>query len=321
MQQLIQRIMQSWPVRAWQRYSESRGPVLAQGMTLQAFLSLFAALFVAFGIFAAVLGGNVELRRAVVESLDESIPGLLGDGGAIDVDLLLSSSIAGWAGAIGAVAIVFTAIAWIAVSREGFRAMFDLGAPPSNFVLLKLGDLGVALGIGLLVVVSAGLLVVTEGFAESLGLGWTSVLIGAASQLLLDTAIVLLLFRFGGRLRLPAKQIVPAALVCAVAFFGLKQVASLLFGAVENNPLLGSIAAPVIILIWFGFIMQILLIALALVAVTPTGRAYTRLVEAGGIDATLTPAQAEELLQQLEEGKRPGVDAVRTHRRLAKRLR
>ncbi|GEK81467.1 YihY/virulence factor BrkB family protein [Agrococcus baldri] len=321
MKQLIERVMRSLPVRAWQRYGEMRGPVLAQGMTLQAFLSLFAGLFVAFAIFSAVLGGNVELRRAVIDSLSEAIPGLLGEGGAIDVELLLSSSIAGWAGAIGAVGILFTAIAWIGVSREGFRAMFDLGTPASNFVLLKLGDLGVALGIGLLVLVSSGLLVATRGFAEALGLGWTTELLGIGSQLLLDTCIVLLLYRFGGRLRLPAKLVVPAALACAVAFLVLKLLASLLFGAVENNPLLGGIAAPVIILIWLGFIMQILLVALAFVAVMPAGRAYTRLVEADGIDARLTPAQAEALLEQIEEGKQPNVDAVRTHRRLAKRGR
>lgn len=321
MKQLIERLMRSWPVRAWQRYSEMRGPVLAQGMTLQAFLSLFAALFVAFAIFMAVLGGNIELRRAVIDSIAGSIPGLIGEGGAIDIDMLLETSIAGWAGAIAAVAILFTAIAWIAVSREGFRAMFDLGTPPSNFVLLKLGDLGVALGIGLLVVVSAGLLVVTEGFAEALGLGWTTELLGVGSQLVLDTSIVLLLYRFGGRLRLPAKQIVPAAIACAVAFWGLKQVASMLFGSVNNNPLLAGVAAPVIILIWLGFIMQILLLALAFVAVTPTGRAYTRLIEAGGIDAKLQPEEAERLLEQMEAGKRPDLNAVRTHRRLAKRLR
>ncbi|MCH1882269.1 YihY/virulence factor BrkB family protein [Agrococcus sp. ARC_14] len=321
MKQLIERIMRSWPVRAWQRFGDMRGPVLAQGMTLQAFLSLFAALFVAFAVFSSVLSGNPELRSAVIDSISASIPGLFGEGGAVDVELLLSTRIAGWAGAIGAVAILFTAIAWIAVSREGFRAMFDLGSPPSNFVLLKLGDLGVAVGIGLLVVVSAGVLIVTEGFAEALGLGWATWLLAIAVQLVLDTTIVLLLYRFGGRLRLPAKVIVPAAIACAIAFFGLKQVASMLFGAVDNNPLLGGVAAPVIILIWFGFIMQILLLALAFVAVTPVGRAYTRLVEAGGIDATLTPAQAKALLTEIEEGRRPSLNAVRAHKRLAKRLR
>lgn len=321
MKELVQRLMRSWPVRAWQRYGDMRGPVLAQGMTLQAFLSLFAALFVAFAIFMAVLGGNVELRQAVIDSISGSIPGLLGDDGAISVEDLLKTNISGWAGAIGAAVILFTAISWIGVSREGFRAMFDLGDPALNFLVLKLRDLGVALGIGLLVLVSAGLLVVVEGFAEALGLGWTTWALGIISQLVLDTSIVLLLYRVGGRLRLPAKLIVPTAFACAVAFFGLKQVATLLFGSVENNPLLASIAAPVIILIWLGFIMQILLVALAFAAVTPTGRAYTRLVEIGGISHRLTSAEAELLLEQLEEGKQPSLDALRTHRRLAKRIR
>ncbi|SFS13795.1 membrane protein [Agrococcus baldri] len=324
MKQLIERIMHSRPMRAWQRYSATRGPVLAQGMTLQAFLSLFAALFVAFAIFMAVLGGNVELRTAVIESISRSIPGLIGgegEGGALDVEALTGSSIVGWAGAIAAASILFTAIAWVAVSREGFRAMFDLDDPPANFVLLKLGDLGVGVGIGVLVIVSAGVQVLATALVEALGFGWATQLVGIAVQLVLDTSIVLLLFRFGGRLRLPAKQIVPAAVVCAVAFFGLKLVATLLFGAVENNPLLAGIAAPVIILIWLGFIMQILLLVLAFVAVGATGRAYTRLVQSGGIDARLTPERARELLDELQESRKDGDDPVKMHKRLAKRAR
>ncbi|SDR83908.1 YihY/virulence factor BrkB family protein [Agrococcus carbonis] len=321
MKQLIERVQQWRPVRAWQRYGATNGPVLSQGMTLQAFLSIFAALFVAFAIFMAVLGGNVQLRDAVIESISRSVPGLIGEGAAIDVDSLTGSAIVGWAGAIAAVSIVFTAIAWIGVSREGFRAMFELDDPKASFVLLKLGDLGVAVGIGLLVVVSAGVQVVATALVEAVGLGWAAAVIGILVQLALDTTIVLLLYRFGGRLRLPAKQVVPAALACAVAFFVLKQVATLLFGAVENNPLLAGVAAPVIILIWFGFIMQILLLVLAFVAVGPTGRAYTRLVQAGGIDARLSPEKAQELLDELHASERAGDDQVRLHKRLAKRIR
>ena len=318
MKALIEKLLRSRPMRAWQRYTEERGPVLAQGMTLQAFLSLFAALFVAFAVFMAVLGGNVELREAVIDSIASSIPGLIGENGALDVEQLTRSSIVGWAGAIAALTILFTAIAWIAVSREGFRAMFELGAPPSNFVLLKLGDLGVAVGIGLLVVVSSGLLVVTQALADALGFGWVGQVVGFVVQLLLDTSVVLLLYRFGGRLRLPAKQIVPAAAVCAAAFFVLKLVATGLFRGVENNPLLAGIAAPVIMLIWLGFIMQILLLALSFVAVGPTGRAYTRLVRAGGIDARLTKAEAKALLAEVRANRAEGGDAAQLHKRLAK---
>ncbi|MCR8669926.1 YihY/virulence factor BrkB family protein [Agrococcus sp. HG114] len=321
MQQLLARVRESWPVRAWQRYTEMRGPVLAQGMTLQAFLSLFAALFVAFAVFMAVLGGNVALRDAVIDSIASSIPGLIGEHGALDVEQLTRSSIVGWAGAVAAASILFTAIAWIGVSREGFRAMFDLGDPPASIVLLKLGDLAVGIGIGLLVVISAAVQVVTQALAGALGLEWTAQLLGVASQLLLDTAVVLLLYRFGGRLRLPAKAIVPTALACAVAFFGLKQVATLLFRGVENNPLLAGIAAPVIILIWLGFIMQILLLALAFVAVSDTGRAYSRLVAMRGIDARLTKERASELLEEVRAARRDGDDPARLHRRLAKRHR
>lgn len=321
MKQLLERVRRSWPARAWRRYGEQRGPVLAQGMTLQAFLSLFAALFVAFAIFMAVLGDNLRLREAVIDSIASSIPGLIGDGAALEVEQLTGSSIVGWGGAIAAVSILFTAIAWIGVSREGFRAMFGLGEPRSNAVLLKLGDLGVALGIGALGLVSSALLVLTQALDEALGLGWAAQAAGFGIQLLLDTAVVLLLFRFGGRLRLPVKHALLAALACAVMFQLLKALASMLFGGVENNPLLAGVAAVVIILIWLGFIMQLLLIALAFIAVTPTGRAYSRLVESGGIEARLSREQAKALLVEVRANRREGGDAARLHARLARRIR
>jgi len=328
----VERIMQWRPVRALTHYGQAKGPVFAQGMTLSAFLSLFAALFIGFAVFALVLGGNDALRDRVIDAVAGSVPGLLGtgpdgEGGLIDVDALLESSVLGWGTAIASVGILITAIGWIGTSREGFRAVFGLPDVRTLPVLLKLGDLGVAIGIGVLVLASAALLVITSAIADALGIGGLGQVLGILAQLALDAAVVALLYRFAGRLRLPAKQLLGASLACAVAFFVLKQFAALLLSG-GSNPLVAGFAAVLGILIWLGLVNQILLIALAWVAVGRVGTAYARLedVETARAEAIeRAKAEREALKAEIAEREKPDPKQSllmrQTHKRLAKRIR
>ncbi|MGO1514652.1 MAG: YihY/virulence factor BrkB family protein [Agrococcus casei] len=270
MVQIIKRVMQLRPVRAYMHYTGNDGPVYAQGMTLSAFFSIFAGLFIAFAVFMQVLGGNVELREVIIESISGQIPGLIQDAdgnGVINPNTLVESRAVDIAGVVAAVGIIMTATRWIATSRLGFRAMLGLPSPLKNPVVLKLTDLGVAIGIGLLVLVSSSVLAVTQAFAQQLGLGGFSWLVGFVVQLALDTAIVLLMYRWAGQVRLPIKYLFGSALLSAGAFAVLKFFASMLFGSIANNPLLASIASVFVILIWLGFVNQIYLISLAILAV------------------------------------------------------
>ena len=58
---------------------------------------------------------------------------------------------------VGALAILVslvTAIAWLGSARGAVRDIAQLAAPPTNFLLLKLKDLGLAIGFGVALVVS-----------------------------------------------------------------------------------------------------------------------------------------------------------------------
>lgn len=328
----MERIMQSRPVRTLTHYGQTKGPVFAQGMTLSAFLSLFAALFIGFAIFAAVLGGDSALRDRVIDAVAGSVPGLLGtgpdgEGGVIPVDTLLESSVLSWGSAIAAVAILITAIGWIGTSREGFRAVFHLPDVRAIPILLKAGDLGVAAGIGLLVLASAALLVVTRAIADALGIGGVGQILGALAQLALDTAIVALLYRFAGRLRLPWPQLLGASLACAVAFAVLKQFAALLLTG-GSNPLVASFAAILGILVWLGFVNQILLVALSWLAVGETGREYVQQVDADNARAdAIAELRADraaikaEIAEREKDDPKQGLVMRTLHKRLAKQAR
>ncbi|GAA2171563.1 YihY/virulence factor BrkB family protein [Agrococcus versicolor] len=330
-QTAFERIMQTRPARTLTHYGQAKGPIFAQGMTLSAFLSLFAALFIGFAIFALVLGGDSALRDRVVDAIAGSVPGLISTGpdsnGLLDVDAIVESSVLGWGTAIAAVGILITAIGWIGTSREGFRAVFGLPDVRTLPVLLKVGDLGVALGIGVLVLASAALLVVTSAIADMLGVGGLGQVVGILAQLALDAAVVALLYRFAGRLRLPAKQLLGASLACAVAFFVLKQFAALLLSG-GSNPLVAGFAAILGILVWLSLVNQILLIALAWISVGTVGKAYARLedVEIARAEAIEQAkrdraALKEEIAQRERPDPKQGLLMRQTHKRLAKRVR
>ena len=327
----MERVMASRPVRTLTHYGAAKGPIFAQGMTLSAFLSLFAALFIGFAIFAAVLGGDSALRDRVIDAVARSVPGLLrtgpDSGGLIDVDALIGSSVLTWGSAIAAVGILITAIGWIGTSREGFRAVFHLPDVRTLPVLLKLGDLGVAAGIGVLVLASAALLVITSAIADALGIGGVGQVLGALAGLALDAAIVALLYRFAGRLRLPWRQLLGASVACAVAFAILKQFAALLLSG-GSNPLVASFAAVLGILIWLGLVNQILLIALAWLAVGTTGEAYVAQVDAENARADAIErlrkdraALKAEIAERSKDDPKQGTLMRQLHKRLAKRAR
>lgn len=295
---IVDRVKQLRPVRAWFHYSDRDGVVYAQSMTLSGFFSIFAGLFIAFAIFMQVLGDNRELLDTVIDSISGQVPGLIrddDDNGVIDPEALIGSRITQVAGIVAAVGILMTSTRWIANSRLGFRTMLDLPSPRPNAVLLKLGDLGVALGIGLLILLSASVLIVSQSLASLLGLGAFSWIVGALVQLALDMAIVLLMFRFAGHIKLPMKHLVGTAFMVAIAFAVLKAFASLLFGSVSNNPLLASVASVFVILIWLGFIHQIYLVALSFLAVGNTGEKYSR------VEHLLTQERENAVARQKEE--------------------
>src|SRR5687768_11920373 len=63
--------------RAWQRYVDARGNVLAGGVGYFAFFSIFPALLLGFTIFGFVLRGQPQLLADTRAAVDEILPGFV----------------------------------------------------------------------------------------------------------------------------------------------------------------------------------------------------------------------------------------------------
>ncbi len=67
--------------KAWKRYGDARGNLLAGGVTYFAFFSIFPAVALAFTIFGVLLQGNPQWLDEIKDYLNQTLPGFIQDGG------------------------------------------------------------------------------------------------------------------------------------------------------------------------------------------------------------------------------------------------
>jgi membrane protein len=279
---VVARVLRLKPVRVFQQYTTQRGPILASGLAYQAIFAVFAALWVAFSIVGAVIVGTPALLEGLIEFLNTSVPGLIDDGssnGAIDLDQLTQAGILGWTGAIAAVGLVLTALGWLASGRDAVRTMFGLPAASTNVLLLRLKDLGLAVGFGAAVIASAALSVASTSALgavfDRLGIDERSLFavvaaraVGLLIVLVVDTIVLALFFRVVSGIRIPLRMLAQGTIIGAVALGVLKALGSVLLGGATSNPLLAGFAVIIGLLIWFNLTCQVILVSASWIAVS-----------------------------------------------------
>jgi membrane protein len=267
------------PVRVFLQYNTKGGPLLAAGLSYQALFAVFAAIWVGFAVAGFVIKSNPELESAFLDLLATNLPGLIGEGGVIDVDALFATNILTWTAAIAAVGLLFTALGWLASGRDAVRLLFGLPTAPTNFLLLKLKDLSLAFGFGVAMIASAGLSVLS-----TTALGWlfgalgidarstvalvSARAVGLVIVLLLDALVLGIFYRVVSGIAIPWRQLAQGVLLAALALGVLQALGSSLLGGASKNPLLASFAVIIGLLIWFNLICQVTLIGATWIAVS-----------------------------------------------------
>lgn len=278
---LVARIQRLKPVRVLTRYGRERGPILAGGMAYQALFAVFAALWVAFSIAGVVVSGDLGVRSAILEVVGDAVPGLIDDGsgsGAIDPDDLLSVAGFGLSGAIASVGLLFTALGWLAATRDAVRTLFELPPAATNPVLQRVIDLGIGLGFGVLVLLAAGLSFAGSTATETI-FAWLSIDSDSVAGLVISRTVTLLIavlvyavamlaiYRLLARVRVPWRLLRGGVAIAGVGLAGLTVLGGLLLGGASNNPLIASFAVVAGLLIYYNFVSQVILIAAAWMAV------------------------------------------------------
>ena len=275
---LVQKVMKLKPVRVFQHYASNGGPLMAAGMSFQALFAVFAALWAGFSIAGLVLASNRPLLEELITIIGNAVPGLIGDGGAVDADALLNTPALSWSSVIALVGLVFTALGWLASARDAIRRIFSVGPDTTFFLLLKLKDAGLALGFGIVLVVSAG---ISIGSTTLIGLAFdlfgidntsgfavvVARIVGLLIAFALDALVLLVFYRVLTGIRIPFRRVISGALIGAAALGVLKALGGLLLGGASNNPLIASFAVIAGLLIFFNLICQVILITAAWISI------------------------------------------------------
>lgn len=131
--------------RAHERYDEVFGGRLAAAIAYYGFFAVFALALVAYSVIGFVLASNQSAVDVVNKFLQENIPFL-------DADQIADSR--GTVAIVGLVGLVFTGVAWIESLRSSQRLIWDLEQQPGNMFIRRAVDLGIMIGIGLLLALS-----------------------------------------------------------------------------------------------------------------------------------------------------------------------
>lgn len=276
MKRWIDRLRRSRPVRAWRRFGEARGNLLAAGIAFFAFFSLFPALALAAVVFGFILRGHPEMLDAVGRALDTALPGFVKTPAHPEGVLQLSApetSTLSVTGVVAVVGLVMGGLGWVGSMREGIRGVLGAPGSPGNLVTDKLRDLGVFVLLGASVVVSAALASLASGLAgvvaERIGASGGSVVVGAAGALVsfvVNAAVLVLLLRLLSGVDLPGEAVRSGALAGAVGLTLLQTFGTQVVALGTRNPLFGSIVLVVGLLFWLQLVARVVLVAAAFAA-------------------------------------------------------
>lgn len=261
-------------VRAYLRYSERRGPMLADSVTYRTLFSVFAGVLLGFSVAALWLSGNPQAWQGLLDAVDRVIPGLVGEGGLVDTEALSQPVAFSLAGVFSLIGLVMAAIGAIGSLRTALRIIADKVHDDTLFIIVLARNLLLAIVIGaglaaaavatVLGTAGVGLVAGVIGVSPEnpLTVG-VSAAVGILVTFLLDTAVVALLFRTLSGVRAPARALWTGALIGGVGLTVLQQLSSLFVGGAGSNPLLASFASLIALLLWINLSCQVILIASA----------------------------------------------------------
>jgi membrane protein len=133
---------------AKERYSEVSGGRLAAAIAYYGFFAAFALSLVAFSVFGVVLDNYPSVKENVTQTLARTLPNF-----PIESIAENAANIA----LFGVIGLLLTGLGWIDAWRSSQRAIWKLDQHPGNVVIRRLVDLGMLIGLALVLILSLAL--------------------------------------------------------------------------------------------------------------------------------------------------------------------
>jgi membrane protein len=294
--------LQTTPVwRAWKRYGDHRGNLIAGGVGYFAFFSVFPAVLLAFTVFGIILRSQPQLLADTKDAINDLLPGFVKTptqpDGVIDVSAPTGAALS-VQGVISVVGLVLAGTGWLGALRDGIRAIFGVEGSPGNPVLAKLRDLGVLLLLGVAILVSAAVGAVAGSTASWVadlvhlgGQEWVLGVVAFVVGVVLDGSIVAVMLRVLSGVDLPWRAVRNGAIFGGIGLTVLKTFGSLLISSTTDNKLYLGFALVVGLLVWLNFMSRVILISAAWAA--------------NDLDTSAVPGLSAGQVDKLAEGPEP----------------
>lgn len=270
-------------IRTIAHYNAVKGNALAGGITYFGFLSFFPIMVLAFAVVGWVAQfAEGDLVSQMVDAMQSILPVVVeGDAGPGEISVQTFQDAAGTAAGIGAITALYSGLGWLSGMRQAMSLTFEMPQDQQpNFVVGKLRDLLSLVAIGLVLVLSV---VVAGGI--SLASNWLLGLLGLSEALsplvtLLSIAIGLLanvllfycIFRLLANPPTPRMSLLRGAILGAVGFELLKQIASVLFTMTTGQPAFAVFGIALILLVWINYFSRLLVYSAAWAHTNPAAR-------------------------------------------------
>lgn len=272
-------------MRMQERYTEHGGNQYAAGITYFSVLSLFPLLMLTFAILAMVLAGNHDLMDKVTTSITDSAGGEMGE----TLKTVIEDAVAQRKSvfSVALLLALWTGLSWVAHLRMGASEMWKVNGLADNFIVGKLKDLVVLIGLIFALIVAFAITAVgnsgiTDRLIEMVGLDGVPGIrfLTFAAALVIGVIANWLVFAWmiGAlpRAKTHRKSVAKAAIIGAVLFEVFKQFATLFFSNALSNPAAATFGPIIGIMVTMYLIWRILLYCSAWAATTPESLAELR---------------------------------------------
>ncbi|MCW2667181.1 MAG: ribonuclease, partial [Frankiales bacterium] len=301
-------------IRTVQRYQADNGERLAAGVTFYWFLSLFPILLLAVSLLGYVYGDESTAK------VQDALGGILPSNAVETIGTTLEQA-KGPAGIIGIVGLLFSGLGWIDALREAIRSVWHQNIMAGNFIVKKLVDIVVLIGLFATIAISVlitgtataatGWVLELVGIQESLPAKVFTAALAYALALLADTLLFLYLFARLSRVTNPIRRIIAGALFGAVGFALLKILGGFYVARTtsKGEATYGTFAVVVGLLLFLNLVSRLLLLTAAFVVtgpydsdIAPSGTASKQMARKAGIPEEFADNDPDDPPNLREEG-------------------
>lgn len=275
-------------LRMQEHYGGVKAGQQAGAITYFAFLSFFPILALAFfvvGLLSTVVDGANEALRTAITSL---FPGIIGPE-ENQIQLADFRTFSGLVGLFGLAGVLYSGLGWVSALRQALVTLFELPEDEQlGFVPGKLRDLLVLATIGATLLVAVGVSGIVSRFASEIldffrldeELDWLVALLTSALGFGANVLLFFTIFRLLGRAKVPTGSMLSGAVLGAVLFEALKQVAFLVIAQTSEQPAFQAFGIALVLLVWINYFSRIVLYAGAWAYTAPAAREARAAAEA-----------------------------------------